>query len=146
MPDLEKVLKALSLCVETDEDCVCPEGCPYETQCWNGGLYSALMNDALELLEGQRARVMTLEEARAALKSEPVIWIEEKDGDTQAAIRKKSYYETQTDEVIDFSDLDVSPVCDGYGKEYRMWTARPTEEQRVAVPWEKSNKELVKGE
>lgn len=134
MPDLQRVIDALTNCLDDFAPC---RDCAYHDErkpelC--GGV-SNLMQDCLTLLESMVPRVMSLEEAKAALKDRPVIWLEVWNEGVQAAIRKKSYYETQTDEVIVFNDLDVSPACDGYGKEYRMWTACPTEAQRKAAKW-----------
>lgn len=139
--DGEKVRKGLEICTESTryEDCIT---CPYHEDYYPNVCRHANKKDALALirqqheriaeLEGaQTARVMTLEEVVSA----ECVWIE---------------YAVSGDVVIAFPwDIELTDdtynfVCNPncivefkslYGKEWRCWTKRPTDEQRKAVRW-----------
>ena len=71
---------------------------------------------ALALLKAQEPRVMTMEEAKNAYVVE--------------------YRSGKMREVGSaLLDLNVDPLNAEYGKIYRVWTSRPTDEQREATPW-----------
>lgn len=56
MPDLEKVIKGLELCLGSIDSAGCPEGCPYYEACQkyeNYAVFQPLMRDALETLKAQ---------------------------------------------------------------------------------------------
>lgn len=76
-----------------------------------------LIKDALALLKAQEARVMTLDEAKSAFV------IEYRSGKLKEA-------------GMTILDLDVDPANAHYGVIYRVWTSRPTDEQRGATPWD----------
>lgn len=59
MPDREKVIKALEVCIPLDEGENCPMECPYYRDVCSG--YSQVMRDALNLLKEQDERIKTLE-------------------------------------------------------------------------------------
>ena len=67
-------------------------------------------------LKAQEPRVMTLEEAQSAYV------IEYRSGKMREVGSR----------VL---DLDVDPLNAKYGKIYRVWTSRPTDEQREKEPW-----------
>ena len=51
----EKVAHGLALCIESVQNCECPDGCPYEDKCWDPEgdiMYIDLMRDALSVLKG----------------------------------------------------------------------------------------------
>ncbi len=64
MPDGEKVIKGLEMCL-ADECC---NGCPYEENCFDPDIDnpwgSFVMRDALVLLKEQQERIETLESLR----------------------------------------------------------------------------------
>lgn len=55
MADREKVIKGLECCILSDEECECPDECPYHDDCWETDyeLVYTLKKDALELLKEQ---------------------------------------------------------------------------------------------
>ena len=53
MPDREKVIKGLEVCIPLDEGEDCPKECPYYQDLCTG--YSQVMRDALALLKEQDA-------------------------------------------------------------------------------------------
>ena len=57
MPDREKVIKGLDICINTIRTS-CQSGCPYYEQCTKGGIdnvFKPILRDALALLKGQEA-------------------------------------------------------------------------------------------
>ena len=119
MPDREKVILGLECCSDRRKDGIdkCVE-CPYND--WMITCAGDVLIDALELLKAQEPRVMTLEEWENA--PEPAdgecLCYEIKNTGLRAVIVKvfKGYKEL-------------------YGKWFRCWTSRPTDEQREAVKW-----------
>lgn len=99
-------------------------------------------DDALALLKAQEPRVMSLEEAQAALHTERVVWTEceEKNGDKLLYVglhmNGTDYFTMQDDSVMEETDLDDGMGAELYGKKYRLWTSQPTDEQREATPWQ----------
>ena len=60
MPDREKVIKELTCCIYSEEECECPEDCPYVdddmSEC-----QAKVMRDALALLKEQQEKIEYLE-------------------------------------------------------------------------------------
>lgn len=119
--DREKVIKGLECCCGCGQDYGICEECPYTTNKLTCYL-PVLHREALELLKAQEPRVMTLEEFDAHWKippqERPPIWEEWKIDNGKG---KWKLYGRATG---------------GYGKLWRCWTSRPTDEQREATPWE----------
>lgn len=117
MPDREKVIKGLECLYENKpvKDC---ENCSYGMKIgphW-GCDFASILGDALALLKAQEPRVMTVEEAKSAFVVE--------------------YRSGKMREVGSaLLDLNVDPLNAEYGKIYRVWTSRPTDEQRKKEPW-----------
>ena len=143
MADREKVMKGLECCSQGAKEPYTPTirycaECPYpesEIPCTR-----ALARDALELLKAQEPRVMTLEEVEDALDT--VVWVDrpliDNTSDEYALIDAYSR-KTQIVELrYPFCDKDYRERADyaTYGKTWRCWTSRPTDEQREAVKWE----------
>jgi hypothetical protein len=135
MIDSEKVIKGLECCIKHDPDdkMRCGE-CPYEGACLN-----RLKADALALLKAQEPRVMTLDEVVTA-KPGTVVWLEDFDKpDVISGLLKRLFICTK---VIDFLTVkkevnnEVTADLDVYGSEWRCWSAKPTDAQREAAPWE----------
>ena len=121
--DREKVIEWADKCTSPEhksEDC---NGCPYHS--YHEGFYSCieyLMMDAVELLEEQEPRIITLEDFENNQKLDDSghlnVWEEYKDGS------RSGWNTINVNDVSCFSDIR------------RYWTDRPTEEQRKAVKWE----------
>lgn len=122
MTKLEKVIKGLECCKEG----YCP-ACPYyDTQFEGCDMY----DDATKLLEEQRTRVMDIDEV---LNGEDVtVWLE------WIGCNTRSLTPTATMGHGDFSasfwNGEVHPIG-LYGKQWRCWTAKPTDEQREKTKW-----------
>lgn len=125
MPDREKVIRGLECCSQQRGGPELCEQCTYYNEpfpCSN-----TLLHDALALLKEEEARVMTLEEVT---HSEDWIWYEEKSTHCGWTIV------VDCDEKwIGWEDLTIDQLCK-YGKKWRCWTSRPSDEQRKAAAWD----------
>lgn len=137
MAEHEKIIHALECCFDVqsgwkDAVWVCP-ACPYAKN--NGQpceTLAPLLDDAITLLKTQQPRVMTLEEVRL-LSKDAVVWYEHKGVARQPRPRVVEFV---FDEHITFTDGgNWSFSADGYGECWRLWTSRPTDEQREAEVW-----------
>ena len=104
------------------------------------GMISLSVDDVreiVELLKAQEPRVMTLEEARETLHTSDFLVMEEPHRSSIfLGHRGEWHFDLSNGEYLDFDDLDVgSNYVVEYGKIFRFWTSRPTEEQRKAVEW-----------
>lgn len=121
MADLEKVIKGLK---QFKAD--------FKPFCGNGSDW-ARVDDAINLLKEQEPRVMTLEEVHEMAWD--YCYLEEeviKDKVLQIFTGKYRIkcitWPSIASCVLGFGD-------DAYGKRWRCWTSRPTDEQRGATPW-----------
>ena len=140
MAEREKVIGGLEAHAnsKTCETCA-GENCPYYNR---GGSYpkvtcsSFLAADALALLREQEPRVITLEKIQSGTVE--VAWLECSDKEeVRAGLWFKRINESEDEGII----IHVLDGFEGlrtavYGKTWRCWTARPTDEQRKAVPWD----------
>ena len=127
MQNIKDVIHALECCFDVqsgwkDRVWVCPaclyaknDGQPCET-------LAPLLDDAIALLKAQQPRVLTLDEAKEALRKDPVICIEG-DGKMIYGVRMDGtdYFTMQTDEVMNIDDLNNEEFAAGYGTVFRMW-------------------------
>lgn len=106
-------------------------------KCYLGGIVDAL-DFAIEALKALEPRVMTLEEVKQHNNQDGCVWFEQPTYNAVAAFIRKEDLEI---EVISPYILG-NPINHGYwtngnyGKRWRCWTSRPTDEQREAVKWE----------
>ena len=86
-------------------------------------------------LKAQEPRVMTLEEITKA----EVVWTEYSRFlfENAEMIELPHHPLKKEDKTWDFqtSTYEVTEFLDEYGKTWRCWTSRPTDEQREATPW-----------
>ena len=134
MDKREKVIKGLECCSHEDiGDC---NNCPYNINDMHCDI--GMMRDALALLKAQEPRVMTVEEVRCA--NEESMWFESKGtfrGQKGCWVLSKGVspsYVIRLIPAIGKDDTELSLAV--YGKVWRCWTSRPTDEQRKAVNWE----------
>lgn len=128
MDDLrERVFNALGRC-ESYGYCE-DEQCPYYE---NIRCLEQLRKDALSLLKAQEPHVMTPKEVEQ-VEEQGVVWCESKvTGDVDTLVRYNKIFESPDHYLL----LDEIIDCDDYLKYYRLWNAKPTDEQREAVKWE----------
>ena len=127
MADREKVIRGLECCTTGDPDSSreCKK-CPYRRKgITNEPCFNALHADALALLKGQEARVVTT----ADFENNPGlddgghlnVWEEYKDG------TRYRWNTINVNDVRAFTDI------------HRYWTSRPTPEQMRDTPWKGEN-------
>jgi hypothetical protein len=149
MAERETVIRGLEVCYSSG--LLCPQKkCPY-----NGYALTCkyvLMRDTLALLKEQEPRVMTLEEVRN-LKYDDVVYYQGiNTNSVESAIvlhGEKMVPEVNT-RVVQFRHADGTGGWNGinnadlnwYGKKWRCWTSRPTEEQMRDTPWEADNETM----
>lgn len=132
MPDFEKVINGLKHCRGDD----CNGDKWYKCEYSGHGCVDALLEDALALLKAQEPRVMTWEEAQSNANEEPFIIVEVRD-----SMGTEIDYGVLVGDSYEMSEGSLLTVCDfgflkkDYGKRFRCWTSRPTDEQREAVKW-----------
>ena len=142
MADRENVTKALECRLDINDSkykhCL---NCDYrhdidhlQWACQTDGI----LEDALALLKAQEPRVMTLSGVRNLKESTP-IWLEDVDKkDVIGALFMRDYSGTKcVDFAIarDWEHERVTADYMDYGIRWRVWTSRPTDEQRQAVKW-----------
>lgn len=148
MMDPEKVIQALRQHIRGDFCARDKSLCPYwrELDC-----VREMCIDALELLERLREplepRVMTLEEIWEYGDNEPIFLeyvLPTKTFPTNTVLKAAIFQPDSSDDGNgDGYMCVVSAWCASgfynrkeYGKTWRCWTARPTDEQRKAVKWD----------
>ncbi len=137
MADREKVIRGLEYCIDPQALCC---KCPY----YNYGHCDPdkVRKDAIALLREQEARVMDAEEvARLTEETYQWLWIEEIQNITWNLHCLRAFVYSKHPDTGEFYILAngyrdiVKLEGDEYGKTWRCWTSRPTEEQRKAVKW-----------
>ncbi len=134
MIDREKVLRAMEVHINYSEhDC---DECSYDIM---DTCHINLMRDALELLKAQEPRVLTFGAMLNGYKNEP-LFLERED---EAYCDWAFWCEEPTDGFITLRwyhgnyeawTVQAAPLSE-YGKTWRCWTSRPTDEQRETTPW-----------
>lgn len=92
-----------------------------------------ILKDAIALLEEQEPRVL----ASSEIQPDELVWIEVPQSDEiwPALLRKTDWFEHPTWAMRGYA-LGSYYLHDGYGRDWRCWTAKPTENQRLTVKWE----------
>ena len=94
------------------------------------------LTKAIEALTEQEPSVLTLEEAHQYLTNEdPYTNSEKTPVYIECRSQKPWNLRWATVEILS-SWLSNSFMREAYGKDWRCWTARPTDEQREATPWQ----------
>ena len=139
----EKVIEALE-CLANNPflDCdKCPYNAPTLIPLKQRCDYTWICADALDLLKAQEPRVLTLDEVRR--DHDRVLWIECDDSKTQSIGQYRGQvcwhdrhigkWERFT--TIGFANDYLHRETEKYGKTWRCWNARPTEDQMRETPW-----------
>lgn len=134
MADLERVINGLEICEQDEKLCFTETECPYQSKFPRCCI--TLIHDALELLKAQEPRVMDADEIVLSADPSKWLWVERK-GDYCAEAFKAG--KTISGLIAFDSEMPGAFLyCerpDEYGKTWRCWTSRPTDEQREATPW-----------
>ena len=130
MTMVAKVIHSLERCTCNVPDAC--QDCPYDYKpapdCWQ-----SLERDALELLKEQEPRVLTLDEVLS--QEWDYVYIETEHRPYSKEI--EAYCGTHT--IYCSTTVVHKRQTSGdseYGKTWRCWTAKPTDEQRKAVKWD----------
>lgn len=138
----EKVIKGLSICIpetEVHAEQGCTD-CPYWVCGDTVSLPVRLIEDIRALLKAQEPRVMTAEDMWK-LKFNDTVIIEQKIPSLliPAIVRDNIKYDDAL-EVLQVVTASTNGTANAdyeyYGKTWRCWTSRPTDEQREATPWQ----------
>ena len=97
--------------------------------CLEGSDTDQTIDRAVKLLKAQEPRVLTLDEALEA----DLCWLEKK-GDDRVWPCKVGGGEKWA-AIWRFDQEPMAVLRDEYGELFRCWSARPTDEQREATPW-----------
>lgn len=149
MTDIENVIRGIKHESRNSGKCghYCPEEyaakCPYDP---DGLCIIHWGADAIALLKAeppkeQEPRVLTLEEVRNSEGKALVLERRLTFGDGKSSTWWSwVLYKNRVDECAVFADVayvgNTFHQIDKYGKEWRCWSARPTDEQRKEVAWE----------
>lgn len=142
MISLQEKKNALSLAYQivTDKRNVNRYGCTAlfrkdSSEMFTYGDMTRVLNGMYKELVEAPVKPMTLEELHALIDAgdEVVIYCEARDDD-------RAYVHICAGELIISSDGDIIAkdrlVYATYGKTWRAWASRPTDEERAAAPWE----------
>lgn len=91
--------------------------------------------DALALLKAQEPRVLTVDEFNQALDT--VVWYDSRDSENLSTYMLLTGYSLKQAfaEFRLICGTEVTGTLYRYNKDWRLWSSRPTDEQREATPW-----------
>jgi hypothetical protein len=130
----EKVRKGLECCLpETKEQAeLSCAACPYDPCGHSVSLPISLIDDARKLITAQQERIAEPEAAQEAR----VMTLEEWENAPEPLDGECMCYEIK-DKGLEAMLVKAFKACkELYGKNFRCWTSRPTDEQREAVKWD----------
>ena len=133
MPDREKVIGLLQETAEYFRECRSNASFASKAENHFWELQNAA-NEAVELIKAQEPRVMKLEDVKAF--GWDYCYLEEE------RLPGKVYRSVCGDYALTcitwpcIASMRIQHGDDSYGKKWRCWSAKPTDEQRQAVKWE----------
>ena len=144
----EKLIRAMEYCtadivpVDENDECL-GDVCSFKEGAYESGdCQENMIRAALELLREQEPRVLMLEDVHR--DHDRVLWIECDDSKTQSIgqYRGQVYWHDRRGGkwerfvTIGFANDYLYRESEKYGKTWRCWTSRPTEEQRRKEAWD----------
>ena len=130
MVEKEKVMRGLECCY--NDNC---GACPYAAivKCEH-----KLHKDTLAILKEQEPRVMTKSEVEQYVRIVPNAFLAFEVDDPPLYVEYKNYPQPLKWAIfsIVYSWMNDYEISLDYGKEFRFWTSRPTDEQRKETPWD----------
>jgi len=133
MAEFEMILNGLKCCKDGNCDI-----CPYTIDEWTCDR-EKLMSDAIELIQLQIPRVLTLEEIDQMAEPAHIIIAETRDdsgSDLNYGMLVEDRYEMDEGSILFVSDFKDEVFRAEYGKHIRLWNIEPSREQMEAVKWE----------
>ena len=137
MAELEKVIYSIERCIchvpDACRDCAYDAGHPYN-EC-----LEMMLKDVLALLKAQEPRVMTPAEVHEM--SWDYCYLEEEVIKDKVLQLYSGKHRIKCITWPSIASCTLSFGDEAYGKRWRCWTSRPTDEQREATPWAEPPKE-----
>lgn len=131
MVDRGKVIYSIERCIchvpDACRDCAYDAGYPYN-EC-----VEMMLKDALSLLKAQKPRVMTLDEVHEM--SWDYCYLEEEVIKDKVLQIYSGKYRIKCITWPSIASCTLTFGDEAYGKRWRCWTSRPTDEQRKAEKW-----------
>jgi len=130
----ERIIESLEYC-RKNQKCNDCENCEYGGRSFQ--ICERLVDDVLGLLKEQEARVMTLDEVKAF--DWDCCYLEEE------RLPGKQYKMICGDYALTcitwpcIASIRIQRGDDSYGKKWRCWSAKPSDEQRKTVKWDGSD-------
>lgn len=137
MEMIVKVMKAFENCIRTPKCLDCHWETCEEPDCETVEIPRNLACTVFAMLKAQEPRVLTLEEVRSACKT-PMLF------ESKGTFRGEKCFWCLNLGVSPSFHVRLMPAIGEqstelslavYGKVWRCWTAKPTPEQREAIPW-----------
>lgn len=125
---LEKVIKGLEAHATASG---CMKNCPY----WEIAKLDCsqeLAADALAILKAQEPCLMDFSDIQTVSKMD--VYLEDRGSDLVYPLMLLGAENSNKSQAVFFHPMTVKPLS-AYGKTWRCWTSRPTDEQRKAVKW-----------
>ena len=92
--------------------------------------------EILNMLKEQEPRVLTLDELRSLDGTDHFVWLEDNgEYELYDCYAEVTTYRNNVELNTFGREVEFEPDNEEYGKTWRCWSARPTEEQRKAVKW-----------
>ena len=98
---------------------------------------------AVKALEEQEPRVLTLDELRSLNGTDHFVWLEDNGGYTlnggyalYDCYAEVTAYRNNVELNTFGSEVEFEPDNEEYGKTWRCWSVKPSNEKREAVPWQ----------
>lgn len=123
----EKVVEGLELCLKGLSDL-----CPYKDSNAPGGCRDELMHDALMLLEAQKPKIISLNEADRL----PYVWLESDQGGLGVRRVEIDPEDSRTVYVMSFGLRTTIHEARTFKRHFRCWSEKPSDAQRRGVKWE----------
>lgn len=122
MSDPKKVISWLRPALDTDD---CLIELPYN-----------VVKAIYELLKEQEPRVLTLEELRSLDGTDHFVWLEDNgEYELYDCYAEVTTYQNNVELNAFGREVEFEPDNEEYGKTWRCWSAKPSNEKREMTPW-----------
>lgn len=104
---------------------------------WMDCVSVPMLRGALELLKAQEPRVLTLEELRSLDGTDHFVWLEDNgEYELYDCYAEVTTYQNNVELNTFGREVEFEPDNEEYGKTWRCWSVKPSNEKREAVPWQ----------
>ncbi len=92
---------------------------------------------AVKALEEQEPRVLTLDELRSLNGTDHFVWLEDNgEYELYDCYAEVTTYQNNVELNTFGREVEFEPDNEEYGKTWRCWSAKPSNEKREVVPWQ----------